>query len=161
MILRGKWKHRLVNSVQRRSSTTRSRTAAEDQRRGKKRYDELPSTVTWSQQCWLSTGAIKDEKTRIYDIIRILKRSLSEIWTQKDISLYLVWLNVSVFSHRWQYRLAQLYGHHFFPVGLVCLGIKDCNWSRWSVGRSCEHSFAATILRQQSKFDCQEKEAFL
>lgn len=75
-------------------------------------------------------------KTRIYDIIRILMRSLSEIWTQKDISLYLVWLNVSVFSHRWQYRLAQLYGHHFFPVALACLGIKDRNWSRWSVGRS-------------------------
>lgn len=93
-------------------------------------------------------GQLKTEKTRIYDIIRILKRSLSEIWTQKDISLYLVWLNVSVFSHRWQYRLAQLHGHHFFPVTLACLGIKDRNCSRWSVGRSLlpgERCFSSDI----------------
>lgn len=95
-------------------------------------------------------------KTRIYDIIRILMRSLSEIWTQKDISLYLVWLNVSVFSHRWQYRLAQLYGHHFFPVALACLGIKDRNWSRWSVGRS----FLLQYLDNKTSLTARRKRLF-
>lgn len=88
MILRGKWRHRLVNSVQRRSSTTRSRTAAEDHRRGKKRYDELPSTVTWSQQCRLSMGAIKDwENQNLWhhkDPKEILVRDLN---SKKDFSL--------------------------------------------------------------------------
>lgn len=105
----------------------------EEERRGTMNCPPQSPDLNSADYLW---GQLKTEKTRIYDIIRILKRSLSEIWTQKDISLYLVWLNVSVFSHRWQYRLAQLHGHHFFPVTLACLGIKDRNCSRWSVGRS-------------------------
>lgn len=135
-------------------SSRRPKKRKEEERRGKKRYDELPSTVTWSQQCWLSMGAIKDQN----------------LWHHKDPNEIFV---------------RDLNSKRYFSLpGLVkriCLqpqvtiqassaiwsSLFSCSVSLLRHQRSqleqveCREEFPSTILRQQNKFDCREKEAFL